>query len=252
VIADWILSDSLLECPTCRGGALAGNGGRLVCASCNDAFPVVGRIGEFQRRFDDYSENYDQICADDVVMPKTPDVVKQRLAELVTPRWRRLVCDLGCGDGYVIRRIASDRRVAVDIAKGYLELLPADVVALWSRVEDVPLRAGSVDTVVCTDVLEHVLDAGALAAEIDRLLAPDGVALLAFPYEQDLGVYELPDYRAKYGKYRYVHLRSIDDELVAGLFPDFEIVSQELITEHMPLMEFKPFAIKFVELLRRR
>jgi hypothetical protein len=61
----------------------------------------------------------------------------------------------------------------------------------------------------------------------------------------------LPEYKVKYGKYAFVHLRSIGDETIAELFPSFSLEYERLITEGMPQMEFKPFPIKFVELRRR-
>jgi SAM-dependent methyltransferase len=245
------LDATLLRCATCSHERLEPHGDRLDCPRCGDAFEVRDGIACFQRRFDEYSENYDQISADDLREPKTPAIVKGIFADLVAERARGVVCDLGCGDGYVITRSPGEPRIAVDIARAYLERLPRTIMRLWARVEEVPLRTGAVDTVICTDVLEHVLDAQALADEIARLLPPGGTALLAFPFEQDLSVYELPEYRRKYGKYRFVHLRSIDDAAVARLFPGFELRFERLITEGMPSMEFKPFPIKFVELVRR-
>jgi SAM-dependent methyltransferase len=240
----------LIECPTCRAGGVRDGGSELRCTSCGDRFPVADGIFEFQRTFDEYSDNYDHICADDLEAPKTPSVVKTAFADLIVERARGVVCDLGCGDGYVVRRVTAKHRIAVDIARRYLESLPSSIVRLWARVESVPLRTGAVDTVICTDVIEHVQDAQRLALEIDRLCNDNGRVLLACPFQQDLGVYELPEYKEKYGKYKFVHLRSIDDDLIARLFPRFELRGERLITEGMELMEFKPFPIKFFELRR--
>jgi SAM-dependent methyltransferase len=248
--ADVVPLLGLLECPSCRAGALAQGDAGLDCRRCGATFPIRDGVGCFQRLFDDYSHNYDEICADDLREPKTPTAVKAVLATLVRERARGVVCDLGCGDGYVLTRLDASARIAVDIALGYLDRLPGSILRLWSRVEDVPLRTGAVDTVVCTDVLEHVQDAAALAREIERLLPPGGQALLAFPFEQDLGVYELSEYRRKYAKYRFVHLRSVDDNLLRRLFPEFELRFEHLITEGMAAMEFKPYPIKFVQLVR--
>ena len=222
----------------------------LICRHCADTFEIRDGIVCFQRQFDDYSENYDQICADDLAEPKTPSIVKEIFARLVQERASGVTCDLGCGDGYVIQRVNSPRKIAVDIAFAYLERLPASIMRIWGRVEGVALCSGCIDTIVCTDVLEHVLDAQLLADEIARLLKPNGRILLAFPFEQDLSVYDLPAYKAEYERYKYVHLRSIDDALVANLFRAFEVRFSHLITEGMQFMEFKPYPIKFVELHR--
>jgi len=67
-------------------------------------------------------------------------------------------------------------------------------------------------------------------------------------FRQDLGVYELEEYKAKYQKYEYVHLRSIDADLITALFPEHQVVGEELITDGMELMEFKPYPVKVMEL----
>ena len=139
----------------------------------------------------------------------------------------------------------------MDIAHAYLERLPADIMRLHSWVERTPLKTGAIDTVICTDVLEHVREAEPLAAEITSVLRPGGQLLLAVPFEQDLSVYELPAYKAKYAKYKFVHLRSVDDAMIAHLFAGFDLGFSHLITEGMALMEFKPYPIKFYELRRR-
>jgi predicted TPR repeat methyltransferase len=246
------LALDVLACPLCGAASLGhGDDTGLRCAGCGECVPLRDGVVAMMRRFDDYTENYDQICADDLRVPKTPSVVKQRFARLVAERARGIVADLGCGDGWVLRHLQAPVKVAVDIALEYLRRLPADVTRLWSRIEEAPLRDGAFDTIVCTDVLEHVQEVKPVRDRIVHALRPGGRALLAFPFEQDLGVYDLPAYRAKYAKYRYVHLRSIDDAFVRRTFPELQVVFETLITEGMAAMEFKPYPIKFVELARR-
>jgi 2-polyprenyl-3-methyl-5-hydroxy-6-metoxy-1,4-benzoquinol methylase len=169
----------------------------------------------------------------------------------VAERASGIVADLGCGDGWVIRHIDAPVKVAVDIALEYLRRLPPTITRVWSHIEDAPLKDAAFDTVVCTDVLEHVLDIKPVRDRIVRALRPGGRALLAFPFEQDLTVYDLPAYRAKYAKYKYVHVRSIDDAFVRNTFHELEPVFETLITDGMATMEFKPYPIKFMELVRR-
>lgn len=244
------LAVDLLQCPACRGGTLRVEPARLACVACATSFPVVSGIACFVRRFDDYTENYDRICADDLQEPKTPSVVKEILACLVEEQAAGVTCDLGCGDGYVIRRVRASRRLAVDIARRYLEGLPPEITRVWSRAEELPLRGGVLDTLICTDLIEHVLDVKPVRDQMVRVLRPGGRLLLGVPFEQDLSVYELPAYRAKYGRYKYVHLRSINDRFIAAAFPEFEVEHEHLITEGMPLMQFKPYPIKFLAMRR--
>ena len=56
-----------------------------------------------------------------------------------------------------------------------------DDVDLKLNIEALDLTEGEFDLVICSHVLEHVDDRKALA-EINRVLAPDGVAVLAVPF----------------------------------------------------------------------
>lgn len=241
-----------MESPVARGNSLVqvmvNNKAVLKCTATGEIFGIKEGIACFQRTLDDYAHNYEQICADDLHEPKTPFIVKEKYAQLVRRRASGTTCDLGCGDGYVIRGINSPLRIAVDIAFEYLRRLPETMMKIWSRVEDVPLKPHIMDTVIATDVLEHVQEADAFAREIKRLVKPDGKIILAFPYEQDLSVYDNEQYKKKYGKYKYMHLRSVTDKLISELFPDYTVTFSRLITEGMKLMEFKPYPIKLMEL----
>jgi len=127
--------------------------------------------------------------------PHQPD--QQAIARTrahVWARWLRTrtrpvttVVELGCGEGRVLQWLASRGEgtvVGVDLLLGRLararrdEAVPDTLVAGDAR--EVPIRSGSVDVVVCSTLLSSVLDdvhRGAIAAEIDRLLAPDGLVL---------------------------------------------------------------------------
>ena len=199
----------------------------------------------------DYRENYEEICRDDLKVPKTPTIVKEIIKDLVSERVGRIVCDVGCGDGYIINNIDADIKIAVDIAYPYLELLPDYIIRIYGPAEDIPLDRRSVDTIICTDLLEHVIFPEAVAGEFNCLVKSCGNILLAFPYKQDLSVYDLPEYKKEQKQYKYVHLRSIDDEFIAKLFPKFKVKFEQLIEDGMAEMKYKPYPIKFLELVRK-
>jgi len=214
-------------------------------------FSVHNGILDFIYESTDYLENYELICKDDLCKEKTPMAVKKILLSLVKDRILGRFCDIGCGDGYIIEHIESPDKIAVDIAFDYLSLLSDNITKVRCWAEDTPFKTGSMDTILCSDVIEHVLDTRLLAKELTRIIKPEGNILLAFPFEQDLGVYELPKYKAKYAKYKYIHLRAINDLLIEELFPDYNVVFSCMIREGMKFMEFKPYPIKFIELRRK-
>ncbi|MEO1451405.1 MAG: methyltransferase domain-containing protein, partial [Bacteroidota bacterium] len=178
----------------------------------------------------------------------TPTEVKQVLWEQISPRLEGLILELGPGSGFVFNQIEASQKVAVDIALEYLKLLDPSALRICADVEDVPLQDGIADTIICTDVLEHVLHVDKLVAEINRLLKPGGRLLLATPWEQDLSVYETKEYKENYAKYKFVHLRSVNQEMVDSLFPNYRPLHTHLITEGMKYMKLKPYPLKFHEL----
>lgn len=90
--------------------------------------------------------------------------------------------DLGCGnrpyEAIFAARVA--RYVGMDYSptSGYR----GNRANVCGDAAAIPLADGSVDTVLCTEVLEHVPDPEAVAREIARVLRPGGVALLTSPF----------------------------------------------------------------------
>ncbi len=84
-----------------------------------------------------------------------------------------------------LARFAGRRVIAVDVAFDHLILCRAvqDITPVVASLEALPFRADTADVCVCMDTFEHigrpVRDAA--AAEIVRVLKPEGVAAIAFP-----------------------------------------------------------------------
>jgi len=96
------------------------------------------------------------------------------------------IIEVGSGGGHVLRMFRGARLTAVDVSSAFLatarenlagygaELIHGDVVKLG-------LREGGYDRVICTEVLEHTTDPQSILAEMARLLAPDGRAVITVP-----------------------------------------------------------------------
>lgn len=99
-----------------------------------------------------------------------------REAELVIASVRGdSVLDVGCGRGYLSRRIALAKNIAVtgiDInipARLVASSLPPGLSFLAGDIESLPFPTGAFDTVVCAHTLEHVQDIQQAVRELRRV-----------------------------------------------------------------------------------
>jgi len=116
-----------------------------------------------------------------------------RICELVRAQ---LPCesflDAGCGDGRYLRALdaALPERVAgVDISERILETAHTAIPRAELRqgnLEALPFDDESFELVLCTQVLEHVLDAAAGVAELARVLGRGGRLVISTDNERNL------------------------------------------------------------------
>ena len=105
--------------------------------------------------------------------------------------------DVGCGGGYLLSLFAGSDFVlhGCDIAPCALThegvtLKPADID------DRLPYESDFFDVVVCTAVLEHVMDLNHACSELLRVLKPNGVLVVSVPDREDMTRYVKPDIRS--------------------------------------------------------
>ncbi len=83
------------------------------------------------------------------------------------------ICDVGCGTGYLLKILKEKRPelrslTGVDFVIDDANSLPGiDYVA--AKIETLPFEDNAFDTVICTHVIEHILDYRAAIAELRRV-----------------------------------------------------------------------------------
>ncbi len=108
------------------------------------------------------------------------DLLAQHIEEFAHELAGGTVVDVGCGQSPYREYFAGFMRyLGLDTPgrpdSGSHPDIVGDAIAL-------PLHAESVDAVLCTEVIEHVVDPFALVAEAHRVLKPEGALLLSAPF----------------------------------------------------------------------
>ena len=178
----------------------------------------------------EYTENYEKISQDhlasfhkDGTNPFIPEDLwvecensTRRLIQKYSEPGNR-VLDVGVGLGRLLSPLPQLKRYGMDISFGYLEIAESKGIEVcYGLIEDMPYLPEYFDVVVCTDVLEHVLDLNLCCAKILSVLRKGGVLIARVPYQEDLTAYTSPIY-----PYKYAHIRSFDEESLRGLFERF-------------------------------
>jgi len=120
---------------------------------------------------------------------------------------RQRILDVGVGLGRVLSQFPEMERFGMDISLDYLEEAQRKGINVcYALVEDMPYTEEFFDIVVCTDVLEHVLDLNLACAKILKTLKKSGILIVRVPYREDLSPYLLEN-----DLYQYSHLRNFDE-----------------------------------------
>jgi ubiquinone/menaquinone biosynthesis C-methylase UbiE len=118
-------------------------------------------------------EKIDSFYRDFPRIQEDTDNSKKCVEQIISSIHGQSLCDVGCGTGYVLNRISLhhpiDRLVGVDFTEHkewksfhHIQFLKGDILNL-------PFENGRFDTVVCTHILEHILDIKAAIQELRRV-----------------------------------------------------------------------------------
>jgi len=105
---------------------------------------------------------------------KTPRrVILDRQIEEVSRQLKGTVLDLGSAESPYAS--LTGRRLSVDIR-------PFPGVEVLADAGNLPFKDSSLSSVLCTELLEHVLEPGKVVSEIHRILTPGGLLVLTAPF----------------------------------------------------------------------
>ena len=170
---------------------------------------------------DEYVDNYIKIASDHVEHYKKyntnpfMDEASWKASESVTLELINNCChlnagtkilDIGVGLGRLLSQIEFGEKNGMDISLDYLKIArEKGINCIFSKIEDMPYEDEYFDLIICTDVLEHVINLYECSEKILKALKKGGYFAVRVPYKESLKHY-VDD-----SQYEYVHLRNFDE-----------------------------------------
>ena len=111
----------------------------------------------------------------------------ERTFALLNARPADRVLEVGCGAGHLIARLPAGRGFGLDLSEVLCRKterrLGRPGAVVQATAESLPFRSRAWSRLYCSEVLEHLADPRAALAEIRRVMAPAGIAVVSVPNE---------------------------------------------------------------------
>jgi 2-polyprenyl-3-methyl-5-hydroxy-6-metoxy-1,4-benzoquinol methylase len=121
-----------------------------------------------EAEYDELYKNYPRVLDES---DNSEACIQRIVSDASGPR----VCDVGCGGGFLLKQIQRRRNDVASLTGVDLALDKAGmhdgIDFVNAKIEALPFPDGAFDTVICTHVVEHVLDCRAAIAELRRVAA---------------------------------------------------------------------------------
>jgi ubiquinone/menaquinone biosynthesis C-methylase UbiE len=152
----------------------------------------IDRLANFRRRAALLTpEEYEHLYREHPRVHETTDNSRACISRIMAGVIGPTICDVGCGTGYLLKAITAGRQeqftriVGVDLVRP-TGLKTDGIEFIEAPIERLPFADRSFDTVICTHVIEHILDCRAAIAELRRLAAKR--LIIVVPCERE-GIY---------------------------------------------------------------
>jgi ubiquinone/menaquinone biosynthesis C-methylase UbiE len=111
----------------------------------------------------------------------------QAIFKLIAIRSRDRVIEVGCGAGNIIEKAPRGILFGADLSRPILNKakrrMNKEAFLLQADAQNLPCQDRIFEHVICSEVLEHLLDPSAALREIARVLKNQGIAVVSFPNE---------------------------------------------------------------------
>ena len=111
----------------------------------------------------------------------------EKLIEAAEIKESDKILEVGCGAGHILEKVRKGKLYGIDISEIQLERTKkrmGDKVELKKAPgENIPYEDKFFDKILCSEVIEHVIDPREVLKEISRVLKDDGILSLSIPNE---------------------------------------------------------------------
>ncbi|MBP9191704.1 MAG: class I SAM-dependent methyltransferase [Ignavibacteria bacterium] len=111
----------------------------------------------------------------------------EKLIEAAEIKESDKILEVGCGAGHILEKVRKGKLYGIDISEIQIERTKkrmGDKVELKKAPgENIPYEDKFFDKILCSEVIEHVIDPREVLKEISRVLKDDGILSLSIPNE---------------------------------------------------------------------
>ncbi|WP_201864667.1 class I SAM-dependent methyltransferase [Microvirga soli] len=139
--------------------------------------PYISHMADFRKRAPFLTdEEYEKLYRNYPHVHSGTDNSAACLTQVTSDVIGPSVCDVGCGTGFLLNHIKAHANTELSRLVGTDFNVPenpqfADIEFIPAKIERLPFRDNEFDTVVCTHVIEHILDYRTAIAELRRVAA---------------------------------------------------------------------------------
>jgi SAM-dependent methyltransferase len=127
--------------------------------------------------------------------------------------------DIGFGNITFFDWIDVENPILIDISQAHCNFMgDKGWKTMVGNIEDLSLNDNSMDVIVCSDILEHVLSFSRAISEVNRVLKQDGLLLVNVPWKQ-----------TKMGHDGFPHLRTFNESNLYDRFSNWDVLHSRIL-----------------------
>lgn len=147
-----------------------------------DHYEKDAKVFDYHQKSDDVTEN-------------ERSRLNQKIVSLVNKN-SQWILDVGCGNGWLSQMIQNDQNnvVSLDVAlnnvkKALLNQPHDNHSGLVADVFHLPLSKNSFDSIIASEIIEHVYDPQKFIEQLFEILKPGGELIITTPFDEKIPIY---------------------------------------------------------------